>query len=306
MTCDAFSRIFRLSRSACSGFRLVSQEAPHYLIVYMTDKHYQAAFALFAGLFVSVFLLIFQPFGVSNYDPEFNIGTVFITDIAIFGIVVTVTIALSDLLLRRLVFPHPDRNQLIGWMVLDCIFVASTVFIAYNVVGGWHDFAWSSYFDFIRDITLVLMMPFAMFVFYLRHEFLKSEFTNFKWESSTAGLNRMLRFCSDNDKDEISVQLQDLLYLESQDNYVSVAYLNDAQVRTHLIRNSLKRLTTELQDTPLIRCHRSVIVNLARVTTCRQAGHGLSLALAGLDRPLTASRTYKPAVLAFLRSRRAT
>lgn len=285
---------------------MVSQEAQHYLIVYMTDRRYQAGFALFAGLFVSVFLLIFQPFGVSDYDPEFQINTVFIKDIAIFGVVVTATIALSDLVLRRAVFPHPDRNQLIGWMVLDFIFVASTVFVAYNIVGGWHDFVWSSYFDFIRDMTLVLMMPFAAFVFYLRHEFLRSEITNLKWESNTAGLDRRLRFCSDNGKDEISVQLQDLLYLESQDNYVSVTYLDDEQVRTHLIRSSLKRLTTELEDTPLGRCHRSVIVNLARVTTCRQAGHGLSLTLAGLDRPLPASRTYKPVVLAFLRRRQAT
>jgi len=93
------------------------------------------------------------------------------------------------------------------------------------------------------------------------------------------------------------VSLGNLLYLESEDNYVNVVYLEGDQPRSHLIRSSLKRLEDIFVEPDLARCHRSFIVNLERVRSCRGNRHGLHLKLAGMGGIVPVSRTYTGKVL---------
>jgi hypothetical protein len=81
--------------------------------------------------------------------------------------------------------------------------------------------------------------------------------------------------------------------------------------RGSLIRSSLKRLENQLQEKltvgaghagdfqpPLLRCHRSYIVNLSRVRTCQGNRHGLKLALVGAEKSIPVSRAYYGAIVA--------
>ena len=48
-----------------------------YLAHYFDIALYQRLFALSVGVFVMLFLLVFQPFGVNNMDPTFHINPYF-------------------------------------------------------------------------------------------------------------------------------------------------------------------------------------------------------------------------------------
>lgn len=50
-----------------------------WLVHYLELPRYKAIFVLSIGLFLCGFLLIFQPFGVSNYDPQFKIDLDFLS-----------------------------------------------------------------------------------------------------------------------------------------------------------------------------------------------------------------------------------
>ena len=92
-----------------------------------------------------------------------------------------------------------------------------------------------------------------------------------------------------------------LLYLESQDNYLVVVHLQDGAPNSRLIRSSLKRV--EAMNVPgLVRCHRSFMVNLAQVRSCGGNQHGLKLHLPAVDQPIPASRAYARAILDALRA----
>jgi len=256
-------------------------------------------FASSVGLFLALFMIVFQPFGVTNYDPNFRINLAFVLTMLSFAALVAGCLALNEFLLRRLLPPIEHRKGLLLWLAWTYLLTGSVVFILYNVFGNWHDFHLASWLGFLRDVGFVISFPVAACLFYLRHQALRSEYVRLQSEPSERS-HRALTFTSENGKDPLVVPSGDVLYLESEDNYVEIAYLEGVTARSHLVRSSLKRLEDEVEDPCLLRCHRSYIVNLSRVRSCRGNRHGLHLKLAGMDGVVPVSRKYVDRVLEYL------
>lgn len=248
-------------------------------------------------MFLALFLLVFQPFGVNNFDPTFHISLEFALAVAAFGVLVTATVAVNEFLLRPMVLRHLTRRRLLVWLAWTFLLISTAIFLFYNWLGEWHDFRWTSYLGFIRDISLLISLPVAGFLFYIRHEWLKSEYVQLQAIHLAGPAARLVHFSSDNGKDQVSVALDDLLYLESQDNYVAVTWMEGESRRASLIRSSLKHLGEILDEPLLMRCHRSFIVNLARVRGCHGNRHGLQLTLEGADREVPVSRAHTGIIL---------
>lgn len=263
-----------------------------YLTHYFDIARYQWLFALSIGGFMALFLLVFQPFGVNNLDPTFHISLEFALAVGAFGVTVMATVAANEFLLRPLVLRRLTRRRLIAWLAWTLLLIATVVFLLYNLFGNWHDFHWSSYLGFIRDVSMLNSLPVAGFLFFIRHEWLKSEYVQLQAIRPATPAARLVHFSSDNGKDQVAVALDDLLYLESQDNYVAVTWVEGGARRASLVRSSLKRLEEILDEPLLVRCHRSFMVNMARVRGCRGNRHGLKLTLEGADRPVPVSRVY--------------
>jgi hypothetical protein len=269
----------------------------HWLAHYFGIARYQWIFAAWLGLFASGFLLIFQPFGVNNFDPTFRVRPEFLIAVLSIGLVVTGTVVVNEFLIRPKVLPSLDRWRVIAWLGWTFLLLDTSLFLFYNYLGNWHDFRLASYFGFIRDVSLLLAMPVVMFLFYLRQESLKSEFVQLQSIHLGSPASRMVQIDSENSKDQLTIALDALLYLESQDNYVAVTWMENGAEKSRLIRSSLKRLEDLLDEPLLLRCHRSFIVNLGRVRSCQGNRHGLKLKLEGSDRRLPVSRAYTEAVL---------
>ena len=66
--------------------------------------------------------------------------------------------------------------------------------------------------------------------------------------------------------ESVTLQISHLLFIEAVGNYVKVCHLRDGQVRTDMLRATMKQMEETLQDYPMIvRCHRAFLVNLGRV-----------------------------------------
>ncbi|MEQ9561412.1 MAG: LytTR family DNA-binding domain-containing protein, partial [Woeseiaceae bacterium] len=241
-----------------------TSESGDYLTHYLGIARYQWIFVLSIGLFIVLFILAFQPFGVTNFDPNFHITPEFLLAVASIGLVVSASLAVNEFLLRPLILRNPDRVQTIGWLVWVYLLVASVAFLQYNFLGDWHDMRWRSYFGFIRDVSMLISFPVAGFIFYIRHESLKHRFVELESIRVGTPSTTLVHLTSENEKDNVSVALSDLLYLESQDNYVAVVHTDKGIRRGTLIRSTLKRIETSLDEPMLVRCHRSFIVNLQK------------------------------------------
>ena len=66
--------------------------------------------------------------------------------------------------------------------------------------------------------------------------------------------------------ESVTLQISQLLYIEAVGNYVKVNHLRNGQVRTDMLRVTMKQMEETLQDYPMIvRCHRAFLVNLGQV-----------------------------------------
>jgi len=91
----------------------------------------------------------------------------------------------------------------------------------------------------------------------------------------------------------LSVRRENLLLIESADNYVCVYYLNGDKTKKTMVRNTLSRVAEHLQGSRVVRCHRSYMINLehAKVMHRDKEGVFVELGIEGVpDVPI--SRTY--------------
>ena len=66
--------------------------------------------------------------------------------------------------------------------------------------------------------------------------------------------------------ESVTLQLPNLLYIEAVGNYVKVCHLRNGQVRTDMLRATMKQMEETLHSYPMIvRCHRAFLVNLGQV-----------------------------------------
>ena len=97
---------------------------------------------------------------------------------------------------------------------------------------------------------------------------------------------------------KFSIMKENLLYLESAENYVSIRYINKDRVSKFLLRETLKKIEDKLSGTEIVRCHRSYMVNFDKVRVMRKDREGLKL---GFDNPLVGdipvSKTYVTQVM---------
>ena len=255
---------------------------------------------LLLGLYCYIFFLFFQPFGVNNYDPRESITLEFAMIMLTFCSFISLVLLINEWLLFR---PLADylllRWQLIGWLIWTLGFSASLIFLFYNWLGGWHDFSVSSWLEFIANFAMLGIIPGVIIYMYARMQQLK-DLTHTAQDYKKDAL-QLVTFPSDNQKDLLSLPLEDILYLESEDNYVAVHCLQLGQKQKILVRLTLKRVQDSNLHPALLRCHRSYMVNLIHLQQYSGNQQQGSLWLRGVDQPFPVSKTYASGIVNVLK-----
>lgn len=91
----------------------------------------------------------------------------------------------------------------------------------------------------------------------------------------------------------LSIRRENLVAIESADNYVCIYYLNGDKTKKSMVRNTLSRVAEHLQGSRIVRCHRSYMINLdhAKILHRDKEGVFVELGIEGIpDIPI--SRTY--------------
>lgn len=102
----------------------------------------------------------------------------------------------------------------------------------------------------------------------------------------------------------LSIRRENLVMIESADNYVCVYYLNGDKVKKTMVRNTLSRVAEHLHGSRIVRCHRSYMINLdhAKVLHRDKEGVFVELGIEGIpDIPI--SRTYADNIREWLTDR---
>ena len=92
--------------------------------------------------------------------------------------------------------------------------------------------------------------------------------------------------------ESVTLQIQNLLYVEAVGNYVKVFQWHDGQQRVDMLRTTSKQVEETLAAYPMIvRCHRAFIVNLCQVDEIISKGGAMQLVIKHCNDALPVSRS---------------
>jgi DNA-binding LytR/AlgR family response regulator len=112
---------------------------------------------------------------------------------------------------------------------------------------------------------------------------------------------RMINLYDNNNTLRLTISLDSLYYLESEDNYIKVHYKHNDKIATYMLRCRTKSVEEALRDTVMKRCHRSYIVNISKIRFIHDE-HRLHFITLDDDsiRRLPLSKSYYESILASL------
>lgn len=263
---------------------------------------YKLALSLAYALFLYLFLIVFLPFGVSNYDPQHEYTFKFLYELSKFIPIVFATSLFNEFVLKFPFKGDSDYGFIIGWTIWSLVLLGLVVFTTYNYLGNWHDWNFSSIPGFVFNTATVLIFPAVGVFFYFRYKTLQQSYDAIL--TNTDGHideKAMLLFTGEGVKDNISIPVADFIYAKAEDNYTEIHYLKNNMASRFVLRASLGRLCDQLEYDYLVRCHRSYMINLYNVHSIRGSRKNLKISMSQIDVVIPVSQTYADDTLSRLK-----
>ena len=269
-------------------------------VLFLQSNRDKWSLIIFMAVFVPLFLLVFQPFGVNNFDPTHHISKIFLISMLGFGIVQGLVLTVYEFVIVPFVFKKANCSVFIVRMFLELLLIAFFTFLFYNVLGNFHDWYFSSFLDFVFNIILMSLIPLSIIFLYSKYRQTHKAYQLLELQPKLTLTEKFINLQSYNGKEKLTITLADLLYIEAEDNYISVFHLEKGVVKKQLLRATMKDIETNLKTQFIIRCHRSFIININTVEKVTRDGHQMRLYLPHISKSIPVSRSYIPVLTALL------
>lgn len=254
--------------------------------------------AALMGMAISLFLIVFQPFGLNNVPDS----AVKILALCGYGIVTFILVVFNGIVLRSLL----PRQFVAGEWTLgrELLYHGLINFLTIGIVNFFYSvrvfhfgFQWSL-FLFSQMATLsVGLLPFTILVLLkhnrllhknvqmateINHQLAQQDATTSTQAEAKQGeanpAQQLLLFVADGGYDQLEIPVPNLLFVESADNYVKITYTQQNKVTTTMLRQTMKKVAMQCSGYKnLLRCHRSYMVNIDNVREVEGNAQGLKL-----------------------------
>lgn len=257
---------------------------------YMYERKNLIRLVLLTAAFALVFINIYKPFSSENW---YNVSQfkffLFSSLIILTGVLVVV---ISRIIMYYHGKKHPiNYGQYCVWILIE-IAAMSTFYTIYTLSLDSNRDIMLTFRSSVINTSLVLLIPYSVLTLFFSWQD-KIRRLELLAESSFENKNEIIAFHDEKGEFRFSVKKENLLYIESADNYVVIWYLNKGNVTKYLLRNTLKAMETAFADTNILRCHRSFMVNFDQVKVIRREKSGVYLQMDINNVPdIPISRTY--------------
>lgn len=251
---------------------------------------------LFCLAFSVVFLNIFVPFNINRWFSD----SAFIQFLRLssFGIIVSIVLWFSQFPLRKFLKIQAFKvKSFVLWFIFEIALTSLVyIFLYGNPIGNFvNDFIFSLKYTFLG-----IALPYSVALLIIYYKLKTSEIKSLVDQRELkTGIN-LISFRDEQNKIRFSVSPDNVLLLESTDNYVTVHYLFESQVKRKLLRSTLKKLETEIDKNSFLRCHRSFMVNTQNIGFVQKDGKKMTVHLKNSDLKVPVSEKYSPLFLQFL------
>lgn len=279
-----------------------SQYIPRYILA----KRNQIYLVTSAAAFALFFIIVYQPFGVLQW------GRVRVSEFmfVIYSLLI-VLLGMSIVAISRVImYYYTKKNEITyleygAWVFVELVLMA----IAYTICSILADVQsdiWIAFKSALLNTSLILLIPFIICIttFTLQDRNLRLrqiEDDMDKAIQQRAATKGLISFYDERGELQLSVTKENLLYIESADNYIYIWYMKSNLPKKLMLRNTLKRTSELLADTNVMRCHRGYMVNMEQVKVLRREKENFYLEL-GIEgvKDIPVSKTYGDAVMKWL------
>ncbi len=269
---------------------------------FIYSKANQIFMILFVPLFVLIFFRIYELKAFENLGKVIN-AHINISDeakswlVALIMVICGMAVASIS---RVIMGAYTKRHTLtyLGYIlwILGEIGVMSTLITLFSLFTDISKPLLELFRDMFVNIVWIVAIPYTISYIYFILKDKMSELRALRQQidrDETVLQKAYIQILDEKGEMRISIRRENLVMIESADNYVCVHYVNDQKVKKTMVRNTLNRVAEHLQGTRIVRCHRSYMINLdhAQVLHRDKEGIFIELGIAGLPN-IPISRTY--------------
>ncbi len=252
---------------------------------------------IFTALFSYAFILIYHPFGSQEWF-EVNQGqfAFYAGFVVVLGMLVVIIsrVIMSQIRKRRTI-------TIAGYslmIMLEVLAMTGFYMMIEKVFLKDDRFWFEVYYTAIENASLILLMPYLISLLYFAWQDKKQHFDQLLQNKGQEEKPRFIPFADENGEVRITLKLDDLLYIEANENYVFIHFVESDKLERFLLRNSMKGVEGQLALFPVVRCHRSYLVNTLRIKVAKKEKSGLIIQLSSPTTiQLPVSATFKEKVI---------
>ena len=273
---------------------------------YLLEKRNQITMVLFVSVFAVGFINVFQPFNSDTWIDNKKITT---TTYFLWSILL-VSIGMIVVAISRVIMFHfsrkPNHNitilKYIGWVFIELLLLSGAFTILALIVESNLNIVTKDpmeiYIRAIKNTICILFIPYILCVLYFSYQERSAKLKELMNENIGFKSSSLISIRDSRGVLQLSVAKENLIYIESADNYICIWYIKNDQLKKQLMRITMKDISEQLANTNIVRCHRSYMVNLDLVKVMRREKENLFLELGVPNvKEIPISRTYGEQVL---------
>ncbi len=251
------------------------------------------------SLFIALFMLVFQPFGLSEFKSEYK-PLVLLGYGAITFIILTVNLSVITRVFKKW-FSNWTIGKQILWLTWTIFTIGTGNYIYSSIIfpmfAGVKGFMLFQGFTLIIGVFPVVIITLVSYNIKLKHNLKTAAEVNDLIDTKPISLQtkETVVLFADNGKDKLEVELFNLIYIESFGNYIQASYYKNGKIAKMLLRGTIKRIEMETTHHPsLVKCHRAFIVNINHVESVKGNSQELRLVLnSDIEIPVSRNNSQK-------------
>jgi len=275
------------------------------LPAYLLGKYQLIGTVTFAVLFAVVFLNIYIPFSETAW---FRLGD----SVMFLRTLIFIALSICILIVSRMLMYHTKKSYemtftgYILWCVIEILIIA--VFYTWTTL-DIAPTADETHWDILRRAILYsfisLGIPYLIAGMYFAIIDKNNTIRLMSYENVVtdepikAEEKQKITLFDNSGALKLSLNLDNLYYIESDDNYIKVWYTdNKGEFKQYMLRCRLKTVEESFKNSGLVRCHRKYIVNIKKVSMLHKESDGYVLELNREEiAPISVTKTYTDIVL---------
>lgn len=247
---------------------------------YLTEKGQIVGTVTFTVMFAVIYLNIYSPISTTTWF-ELNRSIYFFFTIGF------ITVSAGILVMSRVVM-YKVRHiwkltipKYILWLVVDVFLITFFyTYVTFFLIDSEHLNFFEIFKKAIIVVSTIIFVPHTIAWVYgfLNDKNKILRLVNYKDIVSDEDVPKdmeLIHLTDNNGNVKLSVKLDNLYYIESQDNYIKVFYISNNELKSYMLRSKLKTVEDSFAGSALIRCHRSYIINSKKISVIRKEKDGI-------------------------------